>query len=76
MQKERKYRFFLHYNKPLSKERRTHLWTVHFRKKCYIAENIECNVITESKTNRTQPYVVMQGMAKEIKETEFKLVII
>lgn len=76
MKEGKKYRFFLHYNKPLTKIRGVHTWSVHFKKRCYFTENIECKVATESKTNKTQPYVVMQGMATEIKESEDKLIII
>lgn len=70
------YRFFLHYNKPLSQQKGVHYWSVHFRKKCYFTTQIECNVVTESKTNKTQPYVVMQGKCREILEIEDKLIIV
>lgn len=73
---KRKYRFFFHYNKPLSKTAGIHVWSVHFRNKCYISENVECNVTTESKTNKIQPFVVMQGWCNEIKELTDKLIII
>lgn len=62
----KKYRFFLHYNKPLSKQKKKHLWSIHYRGSCYFVENIKCNVITESKINNRQPYVVMRGYASKI----------
>lgn len=62
----KQYRFFLHYNKPLSKKFNKHMWSVHYKNKCYFSENIQCNVITESKVNKEQPYVVMRGFAKNI----------
>lgn len=71
----KKYRFFLHYNKPLSKQKGTHLWSVHFRNTCYFTENIECNLPTESKLNKRQPYVVMRGFAEKVEVVDNKLII-
>ncbi len=64
----RKYRFFLHYNKPLSKQKGEHYWSVHWRNKCYFVKNVVCHVPTNSKTNKRQPYVVMQGFATYVYE--------
>lgn len=71
----KRYRFFLHYNKPLSKQKGEHIWSVHFRNKCYFTPHIDCTVATESKTNSRQPFVVMRGMATEIEILEDKLII-
>lgn len=71
----KKYRFFLHYNKPLSKQKGIHMWSVHYRNVCYFTENIECNVFTKSKLNKRQPYVVMRGFAKNLKILENKIII-
>lgn len=53
--KNRKYRFFYHYNK----------WngglTVHFRGQCHPCKNIVCYPTTASKWNKIQPNLVMQG---------------
>lgn len=65
-----KYRFFYHYNKKENK------LTVHYRKKCIIADNIMCTVPTESKWNKQQPYIVMQGWAKEVKIISNKCIIL
>lgn len=59
----KKYRFFYHYNKLNNK------MTVHFRKKCYIVDNIHCLPPCESKWNKTQPHLVMQGWATRVKMT-------
>lgn len=62
----KKYRFFLHYNKPLSKQKGEHIWSVHYRNTCFFVKHIDCQVVTNSKVNKRQPYVVMQGFAKEV----------
>ena len=62
----KKYRFFFHYNKPLSKQRGEHIWSVHWRNKCYFVKNIICQPETTSKTNKTQPYVVMRGFTHKV----------
>ena len=66
----RKYRFFFHYNKPLSKSIGEHRWSVHFRGTCFSTEHIDCEVTTESKVNKQQPYVVMQGFANKLEVTD------
>lgn len=70
------YRFFYHYNKPLSKEIGRIMWSVHFRKKCFMVENIACFPQAFSKTNKRQPFAVMQGFAKKIIVTADKTAII
>lgn len=66
----REYRFFYHYNKPAK------AMSVHFRKRCYIVNNIACFVPTYSKWNKGQPKVVMQGFAKKIIVSNDKTAII
>jgi hypothetical protein len=57
----KKYRFFYHYNK-IKK-----CMTVHFRGQCILATNkLICEAVTESKKNKRQPYLVMQGFAKDV----------
>lgn len=56
----KKYRFFYHYNKKNNKI------TVHFRNTCYIAKNIVCNTSVNSKWNKVQPRLVMQGWCNNI----------
>jgi hypothetical protein len=62
----RKYRFFIHYNKPASIKAAQPVMTVHFRNKCYLAHSLTCMPHTQMKINKTQPHVVMQGWAREI----------
>ncbi len=59
-------RFFLHYNKPASLSAKRPLWSVHFKNKCYIVDNIKCELPTESKINKRQPFVVMRGFANKV----------
>lgn len=54
----RKYRFFYHYNKIAKK------MTVHFRGECILADKLICEAKAESKRNKRQPYLVMQGFAR------------
>lgn len=60
MGKVRKYRFFYHYNK----------WnggmTVHYRGACNPCIDVKCLVPSETKWNRFQPKLVMQGFAEKI----------
>lgn len=68
MAKNREYRFFYHYYKQYK------CLSVHFKGKCYKVNDVICNVSCESKWNKTQPNLVMQGFAKELKienETAF-----
>lgn len=63
---KKKYRFFFHYNKPLSKQKGVQLWSVHYRGVCHFVENITCIPATESKVNKRQPVVVMMGYSSEV----------
>ncbi len=54
------YRFFYHYFKAKK------AMTVHFRGKCYTVNNITCDVPCETKWNKRQPYLVMQGFAHTV----------
>lgn len=54
------YRFFFHYY------RGKKMMSVHFRGKCYITKFIRCTVPCETKWNKRQPYLVMQGFASHI----------
>lgn len=41
--------------------------SVHFKDKCYVVEDVQCFVPCETKWNRRQPNLVMQGFASELK---------
>jgi len=60
IRKPKTYRFFYHYNKQNKK------MTVHYRGICYLVKDIDCQVPCNSKWNKTQPNLVMQGFAKEV----------
>lgn len=61
-------RFFFHYNKPASQRAGRKLLSLHYRNLCLIVEKIHCLVPCESKVNRRQPFVVMQGFARDVME--------
>lgn len=56
----RKYRFFFHYRK------QTGEMSLHFKNNCFQVKRIVCEVPCETKYNKTQPYLVMQGFCEEI----------
>ena len=56
----KKYRFFYHYRRSDKK------MSVHFRKQCIPVNNIECQVTSETKRNKVQPYLVLQGYCSEV----------
>lgn len=72
-----KYRFFFHYNKPVSKQKGEPYLSVHWKNQCIIVKGDRLKVTTpiESKVNKRQPHVVMQGFAKNIYHTEEKTII-
>ena len=57
----RKYRFFYHFYKQKGK------MSIHFKKSCTVVDNVVCEVPCETRWNKTQPMLVMQGFAKEVK---------
>ncbi len=57
----KKYRFFYHFYKQKGK------MSVHFRNSCVVVDNVHCVVPCETKWKKTQPKLVMQGWAKEVK---------
>jgi len=57
----KQYKFFYHFFKQKKK------MSIHFRKSCIIVDNVVCNVPCETKWNKRQPMLVMQGKAKSVK---------
>lgn len=57
----KKYSFWFHYNKPLSKKTNKNVLTVHYRGQCYFVNEIECNVPIVTKSRKSQPRCVMCG---------------
>ncbi len=41
--------------------------TIHFKKQCFIVENIVCDAPCETKWNKSQPNLVMQGFCIQVK---------
>lgn len=66
---KKKYRFFYHYY------RQYKCMSVHYRGKCYKTDNVICNVSSETKWNKTQPNLVIQGWASDIKIEENQIII-
>ena len=54
-------RFFYHYR------RATNGMTVHFKKQCLLCKDVICLVPTETKWNKTQPMLVVQGFASSVR---------
>ena len=59
----KRYKFFFHFNKPMSRTTGTVWWTVHFRGTCTQVQHINCQVPVKSKSNKRQPYAVIEGAA-------------
>lgn len=59
-QQGKKYRFFYHYRK------QTKGMTVHFRGRCIPCKNVICDLPSETKWNKSQPQLVMQGFCHDV----------
>ncbi len=62
----KKYSFFYHYNKPLSKKHGETVLTIHFRNSCMAVNSIICKVNTETKERKHQPHCVVWGKCSDI----------
>lgn len=62
----KKYAFFYHYNKPLSKQKGKPVISIHYRGQCLMVDNLVCNVKTRGKIRNKQPYFVVVGKASKI----------
>ena len=58
--------FFFHYNKPASQKSGSNKISVHFKKKCYIVDNVVVKVPTFGHSNKTQPRFVMKGKCNNV----------
>jgi hypothetical protein len=54
-------RFFFHFNRPASQKAGTPKMSVHWDNSCQIVDKVVCAAPTQSKINKHQPRVVMQG---------------
>lgn len=60
----KKYSFFFHYNKPLSKQRGKPQVSVHYRNQCAIVDNVVLNGVNiRGRIRKRQPYYVLCGKA-------------
>jgi len=66
MKRSKEYRFWYHYNKPLSKKLGRPTMTVHFRNRCIYADKIICRVPAETHQRKRQPRMVVRGFAKVV----------
>jgi hypothetical protein len=62
----KKRKFFLHYNKPLSQQKKEMWMSVHHDKKCYFAREVIVNVPVKSKERKRQPRCVMEGYCSTV----------
>jgi hypothetical protein len=60
----KKYKFFYHFYKAKK------CMSVHFKGKSYTAKHIICNVSCQTKWNKRQPYLVMEGYAINVSITD------
>lgn len=56
----KQYRFFYHYYKG------KRAMSVHFKGTCHVVNDVVCNTLCETKWNKRQPRLVMQGFASEV----------
>ena len=49
--------------------------SVHFKKQCIPAMDVDCRVPCETKRNKIQPYLVMQGFAENVRIENDKVII-
>ena len=62
----KKFKFFFHYNKLLSKQKGKPIISFHHHRTCYFVENLEINVLTKGEIRNKQPYFVIVGKANRI----------
>ena len=70
-----KMRFFLHYNKPLSRQKRENWWTLHYQGQCVPIRHFTTSVILQDRERKTQPKAVVWGDAKHISITNHHAII-
>jgi hypothetical protein len=65
----KKYRFFYHYFKQKK------CMSVHYKNQCMQCLNVVCFADTETKWNKTQPQLVIRGVASKIERIEDTIII-
>ena len=49
--------------------------TVHFRGQCIPTKNVECRAVCETKWNKIQPHLVLQGFCSNVEIQKDKVII-
>lgn len=58
---QRKYSFFIHYNKPASLAAGKNILTIHYRGICHQVEDFVCSAVIRPRSRKTQPRCVLAG---------------
>jgi hypothetical protein len=58
--------FWFHYNKPLSRQLKKNMLTLHFEGVCHFVAGLDCEVPIKTRNRRSQPHCVMAGKASSI----------
>lgn len=53
--------FWFHYNRPASLAAGSPKMTVHYRRRCLLVDEVQCEVPVRSRQRQSQPRVVMSG---------------
>lgn len=62
----KKFAFFFHYNKPLSKKLGKNILSIHWQDACHFVEGLRCNVPVHTRNRKRQPHCVITGKAERI----------
>jgi hypothetical protein len=68
-------RFYFHYNKLQSQKQNKPIMTLHHNNQCLFVEEITCSVPVQSKINKRQPRVVIQGFSNNVRVKNKKAII-
>lgn len=65
------YAFWLHYNKPAAAKAKRAMWSVHYRNKCHIVNDIviDGSVKVQTRARKRQPMGVIAGKAERVEIT-------
>ena len=72
---KRAYRFWVHYNKPMTQKTDRVTMTVHWRNECLTCNALQIMTPTEMHVRKTQPRVVMRGWAYDVTRVHDMLVV-
>jgi hypothetical protein len=66
MKKSREYRFWYHYNKPMSRRMGRPILTIHWKDRCINCDKLEIHVPTETHERKRQPRMIVRGFANTV----------